>query len=82
MAILGFMRMLNLEEIATTVDQCFNGLELVQLVEKSIEEGDPYRYPLILTDCSMPVMDGYAASQRVRQIFDELPGFATERPNP
>ena len=38
-------------------------------MQKAIDEGDPYRYSLILTDCMMPFMDGYEAVKRVRTIL-------------
>ena len=43
----------------------------MELVEKAIRENCPYRYSLILTDCSMPFMDGYEASKRMRQLLQE-----------
>jgi two-component system, NarL family, sensor histidine kinase BarA len=42
---------------------------LVEHVQRAVDEGDPYRYSLILTDCMMPFMDGYEAVKRVRNIL-------------
>jgi len=44
------------------IDTCFNGREAVQLVQKAIDENQEDRYKLILTDCAMPVLDGYKSS--------------------
>ena len=60
------MKILQMRRIDEIVEQCNHGEEVVQLVERAIAEGDPFRYSLILTDCSMPVMDGYEATTRVR----------------
>ncbi|MFZ4827594.1 MAG: response regulator [Phototrophicaceae bacterium] len=40
-----------------------DGAKAVQLIKE-----DPKRYPLILMDCQMPVMDGYIATQTIREI--------------
>ena len=50
------------------VDTCLNGEQSVALMEKAIREGEHDRYSLILTDMSMPFMDGYEASKRMRQL--------------
>lgn len=41
----------------------YNGEQAVEVIRKSIEEGDPYRFSLILMDCNMPFLDGYEATK-------------------
>lgn len=67
--IMGFMKMLKVPDIKNTVMKCYNGKEVVELIEQSISEGDPLRYGLIITDCSMPIMDGYEECERVRALL-------------
>ena len=57
-AVQGLMRILGLDE-QVKVDVCYNGEQAVDLIRKAIEENEVDRYSLILTDCSMPFMDGY-----------------------
>ena len=68
-ALKGVLKILGLKNLNERVDTVFNGEELVQKVKTAIEEDDPLRYSLILTDCSMPIKDGYEAAKEVRQLY-------------
>ena len=70
-ALLGIMRVLGLKNADELVDTCYNGQNLVDYVEKAVEEDDFQRYSLILTDCQMPIMDGYEAINQVRELLDD-----------
>ena len=48
------------KDIISKVDQAFNGLEAIQSVKKSYRKG--YSYGLIFMDVSMPMLDGYEAT--------------------
>ena len=52
------------------VDSASNGLKAVEMVKKKYKEG--FNYKLILMDCNMPKMDGYQATQRIRDFITEL----------
>ena len=68
-ALIGIMKVLGLENADDIVDTCFNGQGIVDHIEKAVEQNDPQRYSLILTDCQMPVMDGYEAVKKVRNLL-------------
>ena len=53
----------------TQVVYAYNGLEAVNEIKKAIDDNDPFRYSLILMDCSMPFLDGYQATKKIRNIF-------------
>ena len=38
---------------------CLSGEQFIHHVEDAIAEGDPFRYALMIADCSMPILDGY-----------------------
>ena len=68
-AVKGLMKVLKFEAGSTITDYGYNGEQAVQMIEKAIQEDDIYRYQLILTDCSMPFMDGYESSKRIRKLI-------------
>ena len=50
------------------VDRAYNGLEAFKKVKKSFDKGY-HTYGLIITDISMPIMDGYESSQKIREFY-------------
>jgi CheY-like chemotaxis protein/nitrogen-specific signal transduction histidine kinase len=58
-----------LERWGAKADIATNGLEALEMV-------DPARHSLVLIDLHMPVMDGYEASKKMREIGIKLPIIA------
>ena len=54
--------------VSMIVDQATNGMEAYKAV-KMATESKTYEYGLIFMDCSMPILDGYEASDRIRQYL-------------
>ena len=58
-----------LAKLGFTADIAFNGEEVLA----ALEEKD---YSLIFMDCQMPGIDGYEATQKIRQAGSEIPIIA------
>ena len=61
-------------QLNTLIDKAFNGDEALQMVKKSFtnktNKGEQqYLYGLIFMDCSMPIVDGYDASDNIRRFL-------------
>ncbi len=54
-----------LGRLGYTVDLAQNGAEAVEMVQRR-------KYDLVLMDCQMPVMDGFQATQAIRQLAPPL----------
>lgn len=54
-----------LETLGHSVDMAIDGQEAVDRVVRARQQNQPYL--LVLMDCQMPVMDGYAATRQIRQ---------------
>ena len=55
------------EAMLAVVDKAVNGLDAVNKVKKALNDG--ITYGLIIMDCSMPMMNGYDASDRIRNFL-------------
>ncbi|MES2662681.1 MAG: response regulator [Pseudomonadota bacterium] len=55
----------NLEKLGFEVDVAMNGAE-------GLTAASNKKYDLILMDCQMPIMDGFAATQKIRQLAAPL----------
>jgi len=47
----------------------FNGKDAIEKVKKIQRNGS--QYGLIITDCSMPIMDGYEATTKIREYCEQ-----------
>ena len=68
---MGIMKVLGVQNVEDVVDCAFHGQDMVDHVTKAIDDHDSTRYSLILTDCSMPIMDGYEAVRQIRYLLRE-----------
>jgi len=54
--------------IDTIIDKALNGFEAFQIIKKSYLQGS-HSYGLIFMDCSMPIMDGFEATVKIRNYL-------------
>ena len=52
---------LGIKGLASLCDRAYNGLEAINKVKSSFNKGH-HIYGLVITDISMPIMDGYEVS--------------------
>jgi CheY-like chemotaxis protein len=54
--------------VSSIIDEVTNGLEAYKAIKKAQMEGK-FEYGLIFMDCSMPIMDGYEATDKIRKFL-------------
>ena len=59
-----------IKNILSIVDTAHNGRQANDMVRQAYER-QAYSYGLIFMDCSMPVMNGYDASDLIREFLNE-----------
>ena len=64
---------LDLQGYPDCVDSCFDAIEGLKLIKKSLVNGRHgcfSEYCLILSDLNMPIMDGYDFAKKIRIMMD------------
>ena len=56
--------------ISEVIHHAYNGKEAVDKIKEAYYKKN-FSYGLILMDCSMPVLDGYEASDQIRSFYRE-----------
>ena len=60
---------MGIKGLASLCDRAYNGLEALTKIKEAYNDRN-HIYGLIFTDISMPVMDGYEASEEIRQFYE------------
>ena len=58
-----------LPNIDMVIEKAMNGHDALRKVIKNVEINGFNQYQFILMDCNMPVMDGYTATQQIRDYI-------------
>lgn len=69
--IVGLLLVLGVANRKAITDFAYNGNQAVKMVQQAFEQTDPLRYKLILMDCYMPSLDGFEATKKIRQLFND-----------
>ena len=59
---------LGIEGLPDVVDRAYNGREAYRKAKRYFNERI-HTYGLIITDISMPIMDGYESTQKIREFY-------------
>lgn len=65
-----------LEKLGHQVELANNGQEAVSKISKRMADNAAIQYDLILMDCQMPIMDGFLATQTIREFASKIPIIA------
>ena len=61
---------LEIEGLTQIIDQYYDAQTALAKVKESLENGS-HHYGLVITDISMPIMDGYELSEEIRSFYRE-----------
>ena len=67
-----FLMLLGCRDRKEMCDFAYSGVDAVEAVKAGIENGEPEKYSVIFMDSSMPFMDGYTATKKIRKLFDSI----------
>lgn len=62
------LNQMNIKGLSKVVDRAYNGIEAFTKVKDAYNNGT-HIYGLILTDISMPVMDGFELAEEIRDFY-------------
>ena len=62
------LQQLGYSNIQSIIDSAYSGQQALDLVINAYKEGKE-SYGLIFMDCSMPIMDGYTATETIRKFI-------------